>query len=398
LKKIQNLKSKIQNFERNPKYIFGIYLVVSVITAISKYFRGNEAINNYLIFKNLFFNTLKERNLYLHYPDLYLDLNHYGIFFSLLIAPFAILPDWIGISLWNLANALIFVYALNKLPFSAPKKTLFGILCLQEYITAALYSQFNVALTGLLILSAIYINEKKELKSGVAMLIGVFVKIYGLIGFSQFFFVKNKKKFVFSFVFISVIFFLIPMLYSSSHYVFQCYRDWYQAIMEKNNDNQVLGSRQDISLMGFVRRILGDASISNWIFLVFGLPLFALPYLRIKQYKNEAFRLMILASSLLFLVLFSSGSESPTYIIAVSGVMIWFFLQKKTSVFAVVLLIFVLIFTSFSTSDLFTKDFKHHYIIKYSLKAVPCIIVWLRIVYELLTKDFERNYLIDTRF
>ena len=386
------MKEKLLKIILNPKYIFGVYLIISVVTAISKYFRGDYAINNYLIFKNVFLNTLQQKNLFIHYPDLYFDLNHYGVFFSLLIAPFAVMPDWLGISLWNLANTFIFVYAIHRLPLSDPKKALFALLCLQEYITAALSLQFNIALTGLLMLSAILIYERKEVQSVTAILVGVFVKIYGIVGLSQFFFIKNKIRFIVAGLVIAGLFFVLPMVYSSPQFVIQSYADWFQSIIEKNNENQVLGNMQDISLMGFFRRILGDASISNLVFLAFGLPLFAAPYIRISQYKHYAFQLMILASTLLFLVLFSSSSESPTYIIAVTGVMIWFFLQKERSPLIIALLVFVIIFTCFSTSDLFPKNIRLNYIKKYSLKAVPCIIVWLRVIYELLTKDFEKNY------
>lgn len=386
------MKEKLLKIILNPKYIFGVYLIISVVTAISKYFRGDYAINNYLIFKNVFLNTLHQKNLFIHYPDLYFDLNHYGIFFSLLIAPFAVMPDWLGISLWNLANTFIFVYAIHRLPLSDPKKALFALLCLQEYITAALSLQFNVALTGLLMLSAIFIYERKEVQSVTAILVGVFVKIYGIVGLSQFFFIKNKIKFILAGLVIAGLFFVLPMVYSSPQFVIQSYADWFQSIIEKNNENQVLGNMQDISLMGFFRRILGDASISNLVFLAFGLPLFAAPYIRISQYKHYAFQLMVLASTLLFLVLFSSSSESPTYIIAVTGVMIWFFLQKERSPWIIALVVFVIIFTCFSTSDLFPKNIRLNYIKKYSLKAVPCIIVWLRVIYELLTKDFGKNY------
>lgn len=386
------MKEKFLKILLNPKYIFGVYLIISVVTAISKYLRGDYAINNYLIFKNVFFNTIHQKNLFIHYPDLYFDLNHYGVFFSALIAPFAMMPDWLGISLWNITNTFIFIYGIYKLPFSDSKKAIFGLLCLQEYITAALSLQFNVALTGLLLLSAVYIYERKEVKSVTAILIGIFVKIYGIVGLTQFFFIKSKTKFILSGIGIAILFFVLPMAYSSPQFVIQCYSDWFQSIVEKNSENQVLGNMQDISLMGFVRRILGDASISNLVFLVGGLPLFALPYIRIKQYKHYAFQLMILASTLLFLVLFSSSSESPTYIIAVVGVLIWFFLQKERTPLIIGLLIFVIIFTCFSTSDLFPKFVKENYIIKYSLKAVPCIVIWLRVTYELLTKDFETNY------
>ncbi len=386
------MKDKFLKILLNPKYIFGVYLIIAVATALSKYFRGSYAINNYLIFKSVFFNTRDQANLFTEYPDRFFDMNHYGVFFSILIAPFALMPDWLGITLWNAANTFIFIYAIHKLPFSDAKKALFALFCLQEYITAALSLQFNIALTGLLLLSAVYIYERKEIKSVTAILTGVFVKIYGIVGLSQFFFIKDKTKFIVSGLIIAGVFFVLPMLYSSPQFVIQCYSDWYQSIIEKNSANQTLGNMQDISLMGFFRRILGDASISNVIFLAFGLPLFALPYIRIQQYKNYAFQLMILASTLLFLVLFSSSSESPTYIIAVTGVLIWFFLQKERTPFIIGLLVFVIIFTCFSTSDLFPKFVKKNYIIKYSLKAVPCIVIWLRVIYELLTKDFEKNY------
>lgn len=389
------MKEKFLKILLNPKYIFGVYIIVAIATALSKFSRGPQAINNYLIFKGVFFNTIDEKNLYLRYPELYSDMNHYGVFFSLLIAPFAVMPDWMGIALWNVANTAVFLYAIHKLPFSDAKKALFALLCLQEFITAAVSLQFNVALVGLLMLSAIFIYERKEVQSATAIVVGIFVKLYGVVGLSQFFFIKNKGKFILSGIDIAILCLVIPMAYSSPQFVIQSYSDWATSLISKNNDNQVLGNMQDISLMGFVRRILGDASISNLTFLAFGVPLFALPYIRIKQYKNYAFQLMILASTLLFLVLFSSGSESPTYIIAVAGVMIWFTLQKEKTPFIIGLLVFVIILTCFSPSDLFPKFIKQNYIIKYSLKAVPCIVVWLRVIYELMTKDFEKDYTLN---
>jgi len=374
----------------NPKYIFGIYILVAILSAIYKYLTGKY--NNYLIFKNVFVNTLAQQNLYELYPNIHHDKNHYGILFSLIISPFTIFPDWLGIVLWNIANVCLFIYAIKQLPISETMKSFFAWLCLQEMITSLVNFQFNIALTGLLILSACYIYRKKESLSAVSILVGTFVKLYGIVGLSSFFFVKNKRKFIVSFVLIGILFFVIPMLYSSVNFGIYSYFDWYSELIDKNADNQALGHYQDISFMGLVRRVLGNPEISNLVFFAFGLPLFGLPYLRIKQYKYRAFQLMILASTLIFTVLFSSGSESSTYIIAISGVMIWFLIQQKKSKFHVGLLVFVLVLTCFGMSDLFPKYIKHNYILKYSLKALPCVIVWLRITYELLTKNFDKDY------
>lgn len=389
------MKDKFLKFISNPKYIFGIYLLVAVLSAIAKLNGGPLKYNNYLIFTNVFYNTLHENNIYLHYPDIHFDSNHYGVFFSILIAPFAMLPDWLGMPLWNVANTLVFLFAIHKLPFSNQKKAFFAWLCLQEFITAAVSLQFNIALAGLLMLSAIYIYERKETQSAFFIMIGFFVKLYGVAGLSAFFFVKNKIKFIGALIAFGILFIVLPMLLSSSHFGIQSYADWFQSLSEKNVSNQVLGNRQDFSLMGIVRRVLGDASISNLTFLIPGMAVFALPYLRIKQYQNLPFQLLILSSTLLFIVLFSSGSESPTYIIAVAGVMIWFLIQKEKTPFVIGLLIFVIILTCFSFSDLFPKFIKENYIIKYSLKALPCCFVWFRVIYELLTKDFQKDYKLD---
>ncbi|HPW88393.1 MAG TPA: glycosyltransferase family 87 protein [Kaistella chaponensis] len=389
------MKDKFLKFISNPKYIFGIYLLVAVLSAIAKLNGGPLKYNNYLIFTNVFYNTLHENNIYLHYPDIHFDSNHYGVFFSILIAPFAMLPDWLGMPLWNVANTLVFLFAIHKLPFSNQKKAFFAWLCLQEFITAAVSLQFNIALAGLLMLSAIYIYERKETQSAFFIMIGFFVKLYGVAGLSAFFFVKNKIKFIGALIAFGILFIALPMLLSSYHFGIQSYADWFQSLSEKNVSNQVLGNRQDFSLMGIVRRVLGDASISNLTFLIPGMAVFALPYLRIKQYQNLPFQLLILSSTLLFIVLFSSGSESPTYIIAVAGVMIWFLIQKEKTPYVIGLLIFVIILTCFSFSDLFPKFIKENYIIKYSLKALPCCFVWFRVIYELLTKDFQKDYKLD---
>ena len=389
------MKDKFLKFISNPKYIFGIYLLVAVLSAIAKLNGGPLKYNNYLIFTNVFYNTLHENNIYLHYPDIHFDSNHYGVFFSILIAPFAMLPDWLGMPLWNVANTLVFLFAIHKLPFSNQKRAFFAWLCLQEFITAAVSLQFNIALAGLLMLSAIYIYERKETQSAFFIMIGFFVKLYGVAGLSAFFFVKNKIKFIGALIAFGILFIVLPMLLSSSHFGIQSYADWFQSLSEKNVSNQVLGNRQDFSLMGIVRRVLGDASISNLTFLIPGMAVFALPYLRIKQYQNLPFQLWILSSTLLFIVLFSSGSESPTYIIAVAGVMIWFLIQKEKTPYVIGLLIFVIILTCFSFSDLFPKFIKENYIIKYSLKALPCCFVWFRVIYELLTKDFQKDYKLD---
>ena len=120
--------------------------------------------------------------------------------------------------------------------------------------------------------------------------------------------------------------------------------------------------------------------------------LFALPYLRFKQYKYVKFREALLASVLLFVVLFSTGSESSSYIIALCGVSIWWYSSpEKRGMWAIALLVFVFMISGFGSSDLYPRCIKRGLIQQYALKALPCLIVWLRLCYEMLTVKYERS-------
>jgi hypothetical protein len=377
-------------FLKNKKIIIGLWLFVALISAIKQFLIGR--FNNYLIFKNVFFHTIEQKSLYALYPETYFDHNHYGPIFSLFIAPFAVLPDAIGMPLWAVFNASVLVYAITKIPVESQKVNLILWICLHEFLTAILGFQFNPIMTAIIILSFVYINEEKDLWAAFCIALGTFIKLYGVVGLAFFFFSKNKLKFIISLLFWSLIFFGLPMLISSPEFILTTYKEWFFRLADKNSENASLTSMQDISIMGMFRRIFNAPELSNLLFLLPGLALFGLPYFRLNLYSNSKFRLLLLASVLIFTVIFSSGSESPTYIIAFVGVAIWFVIQEKpitkTTWF---LFIFAMILTSFSPSDIMPSFLRETYIIPFALKALPCVFIWFGIIYQMLFFNHNQN-------
>ena len=118
-------------------------------------------------------------------------------------------------------------------------------------------------------------------------------------------------------------FFALPMLYSSPEYILRQYGEWLPDLIAKNAANH-FSLFQNISLLGIVRKISGNPDYSDMWLIILGLILFALLYLCIGQYASPTFRRMFLVSVMLFVVLFSTGSESSSYIIALTGVAVWF--------------------------------------------------------------------------
>jgi hypothetical protein len=296
----------------------------------------------------------------------------------------------LGVFLWTLFLVSLVVFAIRSLPLKSIQIVAILWLCFNEYLISAQSFQVNAIMVFIILMSYVFITKKQDFWSAMLISLGFFIKLYGIVGLAFFFFSKQKTKFIISFLFWSIVFFTLPMIISSPTYIVERYVEWFTELVSKNSSNVALGTYQDFSVMGVFRRILGDASIPNTPFLLVGIFLFGLPYLRIKAYSNQKFQLLLLASVLIFTVIFSSGSESPTYIIAFVGVAIWFVIQENPkSKFVIFLIIFALILTSFSHTDLCPNFIKENYIRKYSLKAVPCILIWLVTVYQMLTEKFD---------
>jgi len=94
------------------------------------------------------------------------------------------------------------------------------------------------------------------------------------------------------------------------------------------------------------------------------------------------FQLRLLALVLIYLMLASTGTESPTLIMAFPGVGIWFVLGEKTRGRWVLFIVTILI-SSFSPTDLFPAYLREAYINRYALMILPLLCVWLSLLMDL---------------
>ena len=346
--------------------------------------------NNFIIFRHVFYHVLDQKNLYLFYPAEYQDVNLYGPVFSILIAPFALLPKVLGGFCWVMFNASVLFYAIRKLPIQKNWQYAILILCSNEMMNNASWFQVNPLIAACIILGFVYTNNGKEMWALFFIMLATFIKIYGIVGFSFFFFSNNKMKYFFWLITWSVVFFVLPMLISNPHYIVQCYSDWLQALKEKSGRNTTVSIQndfQDISVMGMIRRIFKTPGLNDWFVLIPAVVLFALQYLQFKFFNDLRFRLYLLCSVLLFTVIFSNGAESPTYIIAFPAVCLWYIIQTPTKTINGIF-IFALLLTGFGYSDIFTPYVREHIVRPYSLKALPCTIVWFLMIVQIYTKQY----------
>lgn len=373
-------------FFSNPRTLFGLWTLLAVVAGLTKIAPHRH--NNFLIFRGVFWHTIQKLSLYDFYPTEYNDHNHYGPIFSLVIAPFAVVPDAIGLLFWLVVLALGMYYAVRRLPLEEGRQIFLYWFCAHELLTALQMQQFNIAIAAIIIGSFAAIEKGREVTAAFLIVLGTFVKLYGVVGLAFVFFVKRKPRFILALIGWSVVCFVAPMLISSPEYVVGQYVEWYERLAAKNGEN-TFSLMQNISLLGMIRKASGSASYSDLLVILPGLALFGLPYLRFGQYRHLAFRYAILSSVLLFVVLFSTGSESSTYIIPFAGIALWYTTSPwKRSGWDVALLVFTFVLSSLSPSDLFPRSLREAYVLPYALKALPPTLIWLRLSYELLTRDY----------
>jgi hypothetical protein len=346
--------------------------------------------NNYNVFKYSYIHAVNEVTLYGVHPDEHADKNNYGPFFSFLFAPFALLPDSAGLAMWITVLVLLLLYAIRQLPLEDWQKNGILLISVNELLTSAFHVQFNIAVAITIVLTFVYINQRRDFIAPLPILIGAFVKLYSIVGLAFFFLVRDKKRFIAGCVVWTIVIVIVPMVLSSPGFVLNAYQEWYTFLIIKNSEAVGLTTYQDVSIPGLVRRVFAQPSIPNLPFLIAGVGLFALPYLRISQYKEPAYQLLLLASTLMFPIIFSSASEASTYIIVFIGIGVWFVIQPRPySKVVIGLLVLAMLLGSLNTTDLYPHSFRV-FLREYSIKALPCFFIWLRIVYEMSTADFAK--------
>jgi hypothetical protein len=382
--------NRFEKIVYNKPFVLICYFGLSLF-AVVKSVIVNHIHDNYFVYKYAFFNIIHQQTPFGMLRGPMHDVYHYGPVFAIVMAPFALLPNGIGVILWVVFNAWILYLAIKWLPLRPGAYLPVLLICAHELMTSSSNVEINPMIGALIIISYVLIKDKRDFWAALAICLGVFIKLYGIVGLAFFFCSDNKGRFLLSLMFWSVVLFVAPMVFTSPAYILKNYHDWYFDILQKNQNN-IGPSLQDISLMGLIRNLFNYRQLSNAAVIFTGMVLFATWYTRIKYFYLVPYQLLLLASTLIFVIIFSSSSESPTYIIAVAGVAIWFMnLDRPVTGFDIFLLVLVIVLTVFSPSDLFPKSIRVNYVIPYKLKALPCVLVWFRIIWETLTRKFPEE-------
>jgi hypothetical protein len=367
-----------------PRFVLAAYVLVALIASVQALllpphvFVGlpYKEYNNYIIFKQSFFHLIEGKNLYILYPGEQWDLYKYSPTFALWMGLLAHLPDYIGLTIWSLGNVMALYTAIRMLPFKERTQCLLLWFVLLELLTSVQNAQSNGMMAGLLIGAYACMQRGKVGWATLWLVIATFIKVYGAIGFCLFLFYPGKLKFIAWAILWTVLLAVMPLVVTPVQTLTWQYHNW--AVMMAEDQSASYG----LSVMGWLHSWFGVVNGKSVVTLA-GLALFLIPFVRYRLYGNEVYRLLMLASMLIWVIIFNHKAESPTFIIAVAGAGIWYFCRPR-QLWRSVLLGVVFVFTCLSPTDIFPPFMRTHFFIPYAIKAIPCIALWCVILMELM--------------
>ncbi|HEY6003343.1 MAG TPA: glycosyltransferase family 87 protein [Anaeromyxobacter sp.] len=396
LRVAERARERLAAFFVEPRNVAWTLLALSVVAAVQEYLLGPKAMggglythyNNYRIYERSFVHLLHRQDLYVRYPAEHFDIFKYSPTFAALMAPLSLLPDAAGIVLWNLLNAAVFVLALAKLPvLSERSKALLGLVLVPDFLTAVQNTQANVLVAGLVLLAFGLLERDRPGWAALSIACGLYVKLYPALGALVFLFYPRKLRFLASLAGWLLMLGVLPLLLVSPEALRGLYTSWFRLLF---SDREVLTG---LSVMGVLRGWFGLDPSKTVVVLLGGVVLLV-PLVNVGAWARPTFRLLFLAALLVWMVIFNHASESATFFIAMCGVGLWYFARPRRPVEAA---LFGLAFLLTSMSPHFPDVLVQRVVRPYALKAVPCILVWLVLVYELVASRGEPAALVAAK-
>lgn len=377
--------------ERWQQVLFALVSLLVVFISVKQYSTSKASdtcthYNNYIIFKNSPSHLSQGTNLYQGYEKEHYDVFKYTPTFALLFTPFLSVPDIIGLSAWNLLNALVWLFALFRLQNQSNRFFIFGLIIgvLELYI-AILNSQSNALIAGLLLWAYIYLEKGDFSRASLFIWLTTAIKLFGIVFFAMFLFYKgwHKKGIVYAILW-GLILFFIPTLMISFKALFWQYSNYLDLL--KADQSTFL----KYSFLGWLQAWFSwepNRTLAVLLALVFQSGLCI--YKSMHQQQNT--KILMVASWLLWVVIFNHMSESATFIIAVTGVVLWWEYSKIPLKIKGLLLVPIILFTCLGPSDIYPKAWRLIIVADLQLKVFPCILVYAALLWELLSQALTKK-------
>ena len=341
---------------------------------------SRRSANNFEIFRGSSRHLIADTDLYASYPDEHRDRFKYSPAFAFLFIPLAYAPWGLALLLWQLGNALALFYALTRLLKDRSADLAIAIVFLEVWRSMQ-NVQSNALVAATIILAFVAFEERKNIRGALWIGVGAAVKIFPVV--AGIFALPARSRWraaaAASAVLGAVL--LLPLLVTPPAMLWTQYHSWLAV-------EQVDAAAHMDSVMGLMDRVPWLDDIPNIAVQLLGLGVLVLPIARYtERWKVRQFRLQLLASTLIYVVLFNHQAERASYVIAFTGIAIWYVSSPRGVLERV---LFGVAFLAIpAASVLIPGSWVRTPAVTMVRLVVPSLIVWIWIQVEMLRARYR---------
>ena len=371
-------------FFLDPRCLFWLGMTIALIATTIEVVRGRNT--NYFDYQDstrMFWEGLTPYTLeFAQAHSLYFL---YLPVFCVLFAPIFLLPWWLGPYIWNIGNFVLFSLAIWMLPKPlAPYRTKIYLFLLSILMQSIFCYQYNTVVCYIFIFAFILLEKNKPFWAVLLIMISATTKVYGLAELALLFcYPKVWRNFGYA-ILCGAVLLMLPALNPHVHSLSALYQGTLDMINTHHSSADYTGI---LFARGLKPLLLPNYRIVQIAVLaILGL----LFFWRHQRWHDFRFRVQAMAVMMGYIILFSDSPETHTYIIALSGYQMAFWLQPRRTWFDWTLFWLLVVNFMILPTDVLCPAWLHNFIHEtFWLDVYTYFFCWLRIVWWAVGPDGE---------
>lgn len=321
-------KSQVQFLsKKNPKMPFfysrrNLYMIgflLAFIVTLLEFMRGRH--QNFMVFSDatqFFWQGISPYTT--DFVEFHGRFFLYSPVFTVLFAPFAYLPAWLGPFAWNLFNYSLFFLAIFTLPrqFTHQQKCRMFLFLLLILGQSLLSFQYNITVACMFLFAYTLLEKDRGFLAVLLIMISGCTKVYGIFELALLLCYPHFWRNLGYAVGTGIVLLALPLIKIAPIDLFPYYEEWCHSLAV----HQSTGAYDSF----FYARPIAAWTLPHFRTLQLGmLGLLTLLFLgNFRKWPSFTFRTQALGILMGWVVLLSDSAEKHTYIIALAGFMLWY--------------------------------------------------------------------------
>lgn len=373
---VKRIWTNLVTFFSNSRNVFFLGLLVTLVATSLEVFRGRAS--NYYVYSDAVYDFWHGINPYtMDFVKAHCRYFLYLPPFTVIFAPILLLPQYIGAFVWNIGNYILMFFSIHTLPQPLRQHSNKIFLFLLSILLQSIFCyQYNIVVCYIFLFAFTLLERNKPLLAVLLIMISACTKIYGGIELALLLCYPKVWRNIGFAALCGTLLILSPLLNTGFENPLGLYKEMAVILSEHNTSMSYIGI--------LYAKGLNDFLLPN-IRVVQLMVLFVLALIFFMQHKlwnTFRFKVQVIAVTMGFIILFSDAPETHTYVIALTGYLMAFFMQPCKKKLDWVL--FWLLFINFNIlpTDILCPSKVHLYIHNtFWLDVYTFTICWIRIIW-----------------